>query len=368
MPHSACFIDGRSVPFAEAARAAAGLIVASRLPVFLLGSCDVAGTRVAIRLAERVGGVIDHIESGIALRELDVMRSFGKFIITPNEARQRADTVLLIGSDLTKFWPDMVDRLGLAEVPRLALQPERRQILWIGAERGEESLAGLASHKIAARSEALPAVIAALRACNAGRRVALSASDKSALDAIAEMLQRAQFGLVVYSPSSLDVLAIEMLAGLVADLNKGTRFSTLSVGGSGNAETSMQTAGWMTGFPVRTGFGRAYPEHDPWRFDAARLIESGEADALVWISCDGELPSWASRRPLVALSSANSAASQTKVHITVGQPGRDHDSVDFARETQSLAWRRASRPSDLPGAAAALEEISASLPHEAAAC
>ena len=29
------------------------------------------------------------------------------------------------------------------------------------------------------------------------------------------------------------------------------------------------TAGWMTGFPPRTGFGRGYPEHDPWRFEAA---------------------------------------------------------------------------------------------------
>jgi formylmethanofuran dehydrogenase subunit B len=368
MPQNACFIDGRSASLSEAARAAGALIAAARLPVFVLGSCDVAGTRAAIRLAERVGGVIDHVESANAFRELDVMRGFGKFIVTPNEARQRADTVLLIGSDLTKFWPDMVERLGLAKVPRLSLQPEQRHILWIGEEGEEESLSRLASHKITARAEALPRLIGALRACNMGRRVALSASDKNALDMIVEGLQRAKFGLVVYSPSSLGVLAIEMLSGLVADLNKSTRFSTLSVGGSGNAETSMQTAGWMTGFPVRTGFGRGFPEHDPWRFDASRLVESGEVDALVWISCDGELPSWTSRAPLVALTCASSAAADAKCHIIIGQHGRDHDGVDFARETQSLAWRRASRPSDHPSVAAVLEEIAASLPDEVAAC
>lgn len=366
MPQSSCFVDGRSVSFAEASRAAAGLISVARLPVFVLGSCDVAGTGAAIRLAERVGGVIDHAESENAFRELDVMRSFGKFIVTPHEARQRADAILLVGSGLTQHWPDLVERLGLDEVPRLALQPQRREILWIGAEDGEEALSRLANHKIAARGEALAHLISALRACNAGRRVALPASETTALAAIAEKLQQAKFGVVIYSPSSLDVLAIEMLAGLVADLNKSTRFSTISVGGSGNAETAMQTAGWTTGFPVRTGFGRGFPEHDPWRFDAARLVASGEADALVWISCEGELPSWASRTPLVALSGANSAASQSKVHITVGQPGRDHDSVDFARETQSLAWRRASHASDLPSAASVLEEIGASLQHEAA--
>jgi formylmethanofuran dehydrogenase subunit B len=124
----------------------------------------------------------------------------------------------------------------------------------------------------------------------------------------------------------------------------------------------------MTGFPVRTGFGRGFPEHDPWRFDASRLVESGEVDALVWISCDGELPSWTSRAPLVALTCASSAAADAKVHIMIGQHGRDHDGVDFARETQSLAWRRASRPSDHPSAAAVLAEIAASLPDEVAAC
>ena len=367
MPQSACFIDGRSVSHADAVRAAAALITASRLPVFLVGACDVAGARAAIRLAERTGGVIDHIDSAIALRELDVMRSFGKFIVTPHEARQRADTVLLVGSGLTQMWPEMADALGLSEIPRLALQPERRQILWIGADAEEETLAGLASQAMQAPAEALPGLVAALRACVACRHVTLAASEKNALDAIAEKLQRAQFGLVVYSPLSLDTLAIEMLAGLVADLNKTTRFSTLSVGGSGNAETLMQTAGWMTGFPVRTGFGRSYPEHDPWRFDARRLIGSGEADAIVWIASEAaELPAWASRYSLLALTAAESGPAIAKVHIAVGQHGRDHDAIAFARDTQSLAWRRATGRSDHASAAAVLEEIAASLSHEAA--
>jgi formylmethanofuran dehydrogenase subunit B len=365
MPQSACFIDGRSVPLAEAVRAAADLIAASRSPVFLVDHCDVAGVRAAIRLAERVGAVIDHSESEIALRDLDVMRGFGKFIVTPSEARRRADTVLLVGSGLTKIWPDMVEGLGLAGVPRLTLQPERRQIFWIGADGEEESLARLANHTIRAGSETLPGLIAALRASTAGRHVALAASDKNALDAFAEGLQRAQFGLAVYNPSSLDALAIEMLMGLVADLNRTTRFSTLSVGGSGNAETLMQTSGWMTGFPARTGFGRDYPEHDPWRFEARRLIESGEADALVWISGDPSLPAWTSRIPVIALGAEQSGTNDVKVQITIGRHGYDHDSVEFVRETQSLAFRRATNGSSLPSAATVLDEIAASLSREA---
>jgi formylmethanofuran dehydrogenase subunit B len=217
-----------------------------------------------------------------------------------------------------------------------------------------------------APAEVLPGLVAALRA-RVARRVNLAASEKDAVDAIAEGLRRAQFGLVVYSPLSLDTLGIEMLAGLVADLNKATRFSTLSVGGSGNAETLMQTAGWMTGFPARTGFGRGYPEHDPWRFDARRLMESGEADALLWIaSAAAEPPAWAPKDNLIALTTADSGLAIAKVHIAVGRHGHDHDAVAFARETQSLAWRRGNDRSNLPSAAVVLEEIAASVSREAA--
>ena len=367
MPQNACFIEGKLASLAEATHAAAAAIAASRLPVFLIGACDVAAARAAIGLAARVGGVIDHIDSALVLRELDVMRSFGKFIVTPSEARQRADTILLVGSSLTKAWPAMADVLGLAEIPRLALQPQRRNILWVGANREEEPLLRLVNQTIAATDEGLAGLIAALRACNAGRRVPLPASEKAALDALVATMQRAQFGLVLYSPAALDALAIEMLAGLVADLNRTTRFSTLSVGGSGNAETLIQTAGWMTGFPARTGFGRGYPEHDPWRFDARRLVERGETDLVIWIASQAsELPSWAVGAPLIALTVENSAVGAAKVRITTGQHGRDHDGVDFARETQSLAWRRAIEPSNLPSIAAALDAIAASLSREAA--
>ena len=120
MPPNACFADGRSVPLGEAVGAATALIAASRLPLFLVGASDVAGARATVRLAERAGGVIDHADSEIAFRELDVMRSFGKFIVTPTEARQRADTVLIVGSGLTRVWPECRRFSGL-QMCRLSL-------------------------------------------------------------------------------------------------------------------------------------------------------------------------------------------------------------------------------------------------------
>jgi formylmethanofuran dehydrogenase subunit B len=361
----ACFVGGRSVSRAHAISVAADLIGSARCPLLLFGACDVAGARAGIRLAAQVKGVVDHIESEGALRELEVMRSFGKFIVTPSEARQRADTVLVVGSGLTRLWPEIADLLGLAELPPLALRPQRRHILWIGGGQDDEPFASLATQTVGAEAAAFPGLIAALRASLAKRRIVIAEEQAAALNAMAESLQRAQFGVVIYSPSSLDALAIEMLVGLVVDLNKATRFSTISIGGSGTGETLTQTAGWTTGFPVRTGFGRGFPEHDPWRFDAARLIASEEADALVWITGDAtDLPSWAAHVPSVSLSPAR--LDTAKVSIEIGTHGRDHDCVEFARDIQALAWRRATHPSDRSSVAATLDDIAASLSREAA--
>ena len=79
----------------------------------------------------------------------------------------------------------------------------------------------------------------------------------------------------------------------------------------------------MTGFPMRTGFGRGYPEHDPWRFDATRLVESGEADCALWISAyRAAAPDWRRPLPMIALTGADADFRHApRVHIDVGRPG-----------------------------------------------
>src|SRR5512132_2910383 len=94
------FIDGRSVPLADATAEAARLLAASRLPVFAGLGTDIAGARAAVALAERLGGAVDHMHADALLRDLAVMREAGAYVTTPNEARLRGDTLLLVGPGL----------------------------------------------------------------------------------------------------------------------------------------------------------------------------------------------------------------------------------------------------------------------------
>jgi formylmethanofuran dehydrogenase subunit B len=181
------------------------------------------------------------------------------------------------------------------------------------------------------------------------------------VDGIAETLRSAHFGCFVWSAAvGLDALTIEMMQALVTDLNVKTRFTGLHIGARAGASGLTQVAGWMTGFPPRTGFGRGYPEHDPWRFEASRLVDSGEADAALWISAfDGEAPPWAkSDIPLVTLAPAGAEPARG-LYIEVGQPGVAHDAVLMAQETGGMTLRAATKPSDAPSVAAVIDAIMA---------
>jgi formylmethanofuran dehydrogenase subunit B len=182
---------------------------------------------------------------------------------------------------------------------------------------------------------ALPGVLAAIRARLGGRPAAeVPGID---VDSLVEQLQSARFGVAIWSPDALDALTIEMLAGLVKDLNAQTRWSSISIGHDETASAAALACGWTAGFPLRVGFGRGRPEYDSWRFDARRLVDSREADAIVWVSALGELPpAWIGAVPMVLLSDSEIAPLPGGVAIRVARLGRDHAAVIYDHRTGTL--------------------------------
>jgi formylmethanofuran dehydrogenase subunit B len=185
----------------------------------------------------------------------------------------------------------------------------------------------------------------------------------SAPDAIAATLKGARFGVAVWTAESLGALEIEMLHGLVRDLNETTRFSTLPLAALDNGAGVLAACGWMTGFPMRTGFRSGVPIHDPWRFDAERLVASGETDCVLWISAFGAAPpAWPSAVNVMALCKRTTKFAQApNVRIAVGRPGVDHDAVMHSPDVGTLVAVTASARTPAPSVAQALERIGARL-------
>jgi formylmethanofuran dehydrogenase subunit B len=350
------WIDGRPVELQTACAEAARLLEQSRLPLIAGLGTDVAGARAAVRLAQRVGAVVDHMHSESLLHDLSVVRDAGMMTTTPNEARLRADVLLLVGDLPADAWLQLV-----------SAKPEttERTIIWLCPGRAARRSTGSAGkvQTIGRGSDELPALLAAVRAAVTGRRVGPAPVGAKTLKTVADQLKAARFGTAVWSAASLDALTIEMLCGLVKDLNKETRFSGLPLPPGDNALGALQVCGWMYALPPRTGFGRGVAEHDPWRFDARRLVESGEADCVIWISAYGpSVPPWRRDVPTIALTADGAKfPHRPRVHVAVGRPGIDHDAVDYLSTAGALAWSAAGAPRNAIRVADALAEIAAAL-------
>jgi formylmethanofuran dehydrogenase subunit B len=356
------WIEGRPVAVEAAAAEAAALLAASRLPLVAGLGTDVAGARAAIALAERIGGVVDHMHAPAVLRELDVARTAGMVVTTPNEAALRADTLLLVGPGLATAWPEIGRRL-------LAREPDRnwvagpRRIYWLGPGSPPQALgADVPPIAVLATDPAhLKVSLAALRARIAGRPCGRTALPPQALEDLAAGLAAARFGVAVWADAALDALTIEMLCGIINDLNAATRFCGLPLGPSDNAAGVLQVCGWMSGFPMRTSFARGVAEHDPWRFAARRLVDSGESDCVLWISAYRPAkPDWERDVPTIALTAPDAGfRHRPRVWIAVGRPGVDHDGIE--RIGGALAAVTATRKSAALSVAQAIVRITSAL-------
>ena len=326
-------VAGRAASLFEAVAAAAALLRTSRRPVIAGLETDIEGVEAAVSLARRLGAALDHRHAAACLRDQEAMRG-GWIVTTPLQMRARADRVLLAGPGLEP------DRLRLDRPPRLGAGRARK----IRAVDGRAETIGPVRARLAGRpAGAVPESVAALAA----------------------WLAEASYGVVVWRAENLDALDLAMLCGLVEDLNAHTRYAGLPLPPD-TAAGAMQAAAWLTGHTLPLGFSGpgGPPRHDPYLFDATRLVDSGEADAAVWIAADAvSQPAWSRPVPMVALTAAEARLDPAAaVAIAVGRPGVDHDSVLFDGALGVLAARAASAASGAPRCAEVLRSIEAALP------
>ena len=145
---------------AEQAIARAAEIVAdARQPVFLSAGTDVAGMRALLELAERAGGIVDHVNSDAVLRNLLVLQDTGWVSTTLTEVRNRCDLLVVAGSDISSRFPRLFERcldnrdslfdIGEREILFLGTPPagfassHRVSVLEVSPRRLGELFAGL---------------------------------------------------------------------------------------------------------------------------------------------------------------------------------------------------------------------------------
>jgi formylmethanofuran dehydrogenase subunit B len=362
-------LKGRSVSLAEAAAEAARILGGSRQPLVAGLGTDVEGARAAARLADRIGGVLDHMNSGAAIRNTLVLQDSGWVITTLSEIRNRADLFVAVGGDVLSRFPRFFERC-LANRETLFGDAREVEVIFVG--RGPApgtTIPGITSRVIACDVSRLQEALGLMRALLAGRPVRATEAAGVPLSVwqdLADRMKGSRYGVAAWAAPDFDFphaeLTIQSLCELIKDLNRTTRFSGLALGGSEGDLTADSVALWQTGFGSRTSYGQGTPDHDGYHYGTGALLQGG-ADALLWISSFSvsRTPPATSIPTIVLGREGMTLEREAEVFIPVGTPGVDHAGHYFRVDRVVALPLRQLRDSALPSVAQALTAIEAAL-------
>ncbi|MCJ7527286.1 MAG: formylmethanofuran dehydrogenase [Methyloceanibacter sp.] len=373
LPPSSPQVKGKDVDLAKAIQEAAKLIGKAALPLYGGLATDVGGMRAVLALAERSGGIVDHALSEAQYRNFKIVQTTGWVMSTITEVRNRADLLIIAGSDIHKLHPRFFERVVSPPDSMFDVTAPKRTVVFIGKGLDRSGAKGPRIGEvvtIACKDEQAGDVVALVRARLRGFRIEqpkLEGVSLAEIDALAERCRNANYGVVIWAPPSLNFpcaeLAVEQFTGLVKDLNQTIRFAGLALGGAEGAITAAAVCTWISGYPLRVSYATGAPDYDPYRWAIGRMLKEGEGDLLLWTaSISPELSPPATDLPTIVLGTPGlKLASEPAVFIPVGTPGVDHAGrLIRVDNVVSLPLKDLGR-AELPPAADVLSAIEAAL-------
>lgn len=329
-------VAGKDTDLATAMAAATALIRAARLPLYGGLGTDVDGIRAVMALADKSGGVVDHALSEGQYRNFRVLQTSGWFMSTLTETRNRADLIVVVGSDLHKLHPRFFERIVNVPDSMISEAPPKRTVIFLGAGLDTSGATGPRIGEVVnvpCPLDRVGEIIGALKAEIKGAplHVADVAGIKIAeIKAVAERIRKAAYGVFVWAPPSLAFPHAELTVGLVSEfvkeLNVTGRYACLSLGGNEGAVTAGAVCSWQSGYPLRVSFQSGAPDYDHLRYAIPKMLANGDGDVLVWISSfTPDLGPPAAKIPTIVLGTPGVKLNGTPaVFIPVGTPGADH--------------------------------------------
>jgi formylmethanofuran dehydrogenase subunit B len=311
-------------------------------------------------LADKSGAIIDSQFSPAAFRNILVLQDTGYMTTTLTEVRNRADVIVMVGSDIESSFPRFFERVVWPAESMFAVDINQRQIIYLGKPPSADASTspdGRKAQVLACDDADLPEVLSVLRALINGKIVqaeSVGGINVSDLQQLTDTLKAAKYSVFAWSGMQLDYnhaeASIQVLCEAIKELNKDTRSSGLPLGGKQGDTTVNAVASWQSGYPMRSSFQRGYPEYDPFIFDSRRMLAENETDLLIWVNAfnvEGTPPS-SSAKTFVIGRSGMQFETEPEVFIPVGVPGIDHAGRTFRCDSVVSVPLKKLRDSGLP--------------------
>lgn len=350
LPANLPAVAGVATSLQHALQTAASLLKKAHQPIIAGASTDVYGARALVDLAQVCSAKMTHLNADSTLRNMKVLQQRGWQTTTLTEVRNRADVIVCFGTDIVHYHPRFFERI--VWVPEaLFTQAQARQIVYVGREN-LNTQAGCAPDgrkpiHIPCADEALPAVVAALRALVVGHRLSgdvVGGVPIAQLTELAAMLSTASYATLVWVakafPQSHAELIIENISETVVALNQTSRAMGLSLGGSDGDTSVNYTHTWRQGVIIDAPHWAAH-------------------DALIWVN---SFSPQATMPPVVGPSIVFGApdsqfAVAPEVFIPIATPGLDGQGQQFRVDGSVTLPLSAMQPSTHPSLSTVIQQL-----------
>ncbi len=369
-------INGNSSSFDEAIQHAATLLKKSQQPHFGGLGTEVKGMRAVIDLAKKANATLDHMHAEGTVNNTLTLQNIGYQTTTLTEVKNRADVILIIGTELSESHPRFFDKVvwnasSMFDKPTPTVMhlglPKDTPSSNLNTSTSPE---GNQSDVIYADKSDLPAMMNTLNALLNSKNpihkdadeTTIASTNLAALKNIVTTMQKAQYGVVVWSASSLKVvphaeLVTQSIVHFINKLNETNRVAGLPLN-SGDGDTTVNnTSTWVTGYPTRNRFIDGVPSYDARTLSSKQQLK--QTDSLLWVSCFNDVPPPATKAPTIVIGHPNTAFKNKApdVFIPVAVPGVHATGTMFRMDSSVTLPLQKITDSDLPTLATVLEKI-----------
>lgn len=344
----------KPVSYDEAIKRAAEILVNAKYPL-LFGWSETSNeaTRLGIRLAELVGGVIDNLSTFCHGPSVMGIQQFGIVTSTLGNIRDNADLMVFWGCNPPSSHPrHFVRYSALAKGLKIKGRGERRIIV---VDVRETEAARVADMFVKVKPGMDYDLLTAVHMVVKGLELEsdeVAGVPRDVIVKMADMMMSAKFGVLFYglglTATSARNRNIEAAIRLVQALNDWTTFSLNPMRGHFNVAGNNHAFAWLTGYPYAVDLSRGYPRYNPGVTSTIDLLARGEVDAALVVASDpgAHFPAQALRHlaniPLIVVDPKWSlVAGLSDVYIPTKMLGIDAEGVSYRMDNVVLRVKRA---------------------------
>lgn len=344
IPESTVKIKNKTASLDDAIDAICDILKKAYIPLVAGLGSDAGGIRQIMHLADKTGSIVDHMHSDDLFKNTLVLQDLGWIMTTLSEIKNRADFIIFAGTDASQF-PRFYERILWDKHNLYNMKPHERQIVYIGENLNTNlgvSPTGKKPIVLNCKNEQIGELISSLHALTSGSLLdvnSVAGIPIETLDALTKKMKTASYGVIIWSPSDLNMpyaeLTIQNFCETIKYMTRITRFAGFSLGGNDGSTTANNVCTWQSGYPLRVSFNKGYPEYDAHHYSTQNLLKNKLIDALFWVSSfDSSIVPKNVSIPTIILSTPDTKLNfEPDVFIPVATPGLDHSGQLFRTDS-----------------------------------